>query len=39
MGYMLKKNAFYYLSHWLEEDNLNELLSARPQPVAQTQRE
>ena len=41
VGYMLKKNTFYYLSqgcHWLEEDDLNVLLSARPQPVAQTQR-
>lgn len=41
VGYRLEKNTFYCFSHechWLEADDLDELLSARPQHVADKQK-
>lgn len=41
VGYRLEKNTFYCFSHechWLEADDLNELLPARPQHVADKQK-
>lgn len=41
VGYRLEKNTFYCFSHerhWLEADDLNELLSARPQHGADKQK-